>query len=179
VSGAPAPARGLEVVDVLLASDGEYAEELVVRAPGSANGRHWLVPDFLSSGRCYPSMNGRSVILHAVRKLAAAAEEITSRNGVAAHEVDVIVPHQANANLLRSLAARLSVPAARIVVHVDRYGNTSGVSAFLALDGARAEGRVRAGSWVLILAFGAGFTWGAALCRGLDGAGGEEVGEFE
>jgi 3-oxoacyl-[acyl-carrier-protein] synthase-3 len=110
-------------------------------------------------------MQGRSVILHAVRKLADAASLITKRNGVSVEEIDLIVPHQANMNLLRSLANRLSVAPERVITNVDRYGNTSGASPFLALWQAAREGRLRPGARVLILAFGAGFTWGAALCR--------------
>jgi 3-oxoacyl-[acyl-carrier-protein] synthase-3 len=108
------------------------------------------------------TMQGRSVILHAVRKLADAALEITARNNVSINAIDVIVPHQANANLLKQVAKRLGVNEARVVTNLARYGNTSGASAFLALDEARRE-RLRPGARMLVLAFGAGFTWGAAL----------------
>jgi 3-oxoacyl-[acyl-carrier-protein] synthase-3 len=110
-------------------------------------------------------MRGRSVILQAVRRLAEAAILITERNGIRLEQVDLIIPHQANANLLRALSKRLSVDEARVVTNVDRLGNTSGASAFIALSEARQRGRLRAGHTALILAFGAGFTWGAALCR--------------
>ena len=110
-------------------------------------------------------MNGRTVILQAVRKLGEAAQTITARNGLTLDQIDVIVPHQANLNLLQTLGKRLGIPAERFVINVDRYGNTSGASAFLALAQARQEQRWRAGAYGLLLAFGAGFTWGAALCQ--------------
>ncbi len=155
----------LRVDDVLIATDGSFAEELMVRSPGTANGARWFDKEQFENRLHTCSMQGRSVILHAVRKLADAANLITKRNGISIEEIDLIVPHQANANLLRSLANRLAVAPERVITNVDRYGNTSGASAFLALWQASREGRLRPGGRVLILAFGAGFTWGAALCR--------------
>ena len=90
---------------------------------------------------------------------------ITELNGVSLDEIEVVIPHQANANLLLALAKKLSIAEDRIVTNIARYGNTSGASAFLALWQAHRERRFRAGSHALILAFGAGFTWGAALCK--------------
>lgn len=154
----------LRIDDVLIASDGNYAENLIVRAPGTANGPAWLDEEMMKSGLHGGLMNGRAVILQAVRKLGDAAKLITDRNGISLNQVDLIVPHQANLNLLRSLGKQLSFPEERIVINVDRYGNTSGASAFLALWQAQRERRIKPGEYVLILAFGAGFTWGAALC---------------
>jgi 3-oxoacyl-[acyl-carrier-protein] synthase-3 len=151
----------LRLLDVLIATDGSFAEDLIVRAPGTANGAHW----FAETSARFGAMNGRTVILQAVRKLSEAALEITARNGLTLEQINVIVPHQANLNLLQVLGKRLGLSMERIVVNVDRYGNTSGASAFLALQQAQAEKRFRAGAYVLVLAFGAGFTWGAALCR--------------
>lgn len=155
----------LRIDDIWIASDGSFAEELIVRSPGTANGARWIDKEQIEAGLHLGSMQGRSVILHAVRKLADAAGLITKRNGISVEEIDLIVPHQANANLLRSLANRLSVAPERVITNVDRYANTSGASAFLALWQAEREGRLRPGARALILAFGAGFTWGAALCR--------------
>ena len=155
----------LRVDDLLIATDGSFAEDLIVRSPGTANGARWFDKEQFENRLHAGSMQGRSVILHAVRKLADAANLITKRNGISIEEIDLIVPHQANANLLRSLATRLAVAPERVITNVDRYGNTSGASAFLALWQASREDRLRPGGRVLILAFGAGFTWGAALCR--------------
>lgn len=162
-------ALGLKIEDILIETDGRFAEDLVVRAPGTANGARWLDAAQMAAGLHYGSMQGRSVILHAVRKLANAANVITARNGISLDAVDVVVPHQANANLLRALAKKLGMSEERIVMNVDRFGNTSGASAFLALWQANREHRFRSGAYVLILAFGAGFTWGAALCRSFAG----------
>lgn len=162
VSRAPKPdGLSLRLVDVLIATDGSFAEDLCVRAPGTANGARW----FDETQALFGTMNGRTVILQAVRKLSDVAQAITARNGLTLEQIDVVVPHQANLNLLHALGKRLAISTERIVVNVDRYGNTSGASAFLALQQAQAEKRFRAGAYVLVLAFGAGFTWGAALCQ--------------
>lgn len=169
LSGKPEPAEEAQYVvrvdDILIETDGSFAEDLIVRAPGTANGARWLDAAQLATGCCCGSMQGRTVILQAVRKLANVAICIAKRNGVALDEIDVLIPHQANANLLRALAKKLSIPDERVVSNLEYFGNTSSASAFLALWQAQREGRFRPGSYVLILAFGAGFTWGAALCR--------------
>jgi 3-oxoacyl-[acyl-carrier-protein] synthase III len=152
----------LRLLDVLIATDGSFAEDLCVRAPGTANGAHWCAEN---PALQYGAINGRTVILQAVRKLGEAALEITARNNLAMAQIDLIVPHQANLNLLQALGKRLAVPLERMVINLDRYGNTSGASVFLALHQAYSDRRLRAGAYVLLLAFGAGFTWGAALCQ--------------
>ncbi len=154
----PSSGLSLRVDDVWLATDGSFAEELGVRAPGTGNGARWLDDE---PSLFLPKMNGRTVILHAVRKLADAAREILARNQLSLDQIDWIVPHQANLNLLRALGKKLEVNEDRIVVNLDRYGNTSGASAFLALHDAQAL--LKPGARILVVAFGAGFTWGAAL----------------
>jgi 3-oxoacyl-[acyl-carrier-protein] synthase III len=158
----------LKMEDVLIATDGNFAEDLIIRSPGTANGARWIDAQQMAANLHLGAMNGRRVILQAVKKMADAATVILARNEVSIHQVSAVIPHQANANLLRALGNRLSIPQERVVVNVDRYGNTSGASAFLALWQAQREGRLPKDSYALILAFGAGFTWGAALCRVCD-----------
>lgn len=159
----------VRVDDILIETDGSFAEDLIVRAPGTANGARWLDESHLDSRMHYGSMQGRNVILQAVRKLSDAADRILARNGLSSDQVDLVIPHQANANLLAALARKLCIAADRVVMNVDRLGNTSGASTFLALSQAHREGRIRPGSRLLILAFGAGFTWGAALASAVEG----------
>jgi 3-oxoacyl-[acyl-carrier-protein] synthase-3 len=155
----------VRIDDILIETDGSFAQELIVRAPGTANGPRWLDAGQLATGLQCGSMQGRTVILQAVRKLADVVIRITRRNDVGLDEIDVFIPHQANANLLRALAKRLSISDERVVSNLEYFGNTSSASAFLALWQAHRDRRFRPGSFGLILAFGAGFTWGAALCR--------------
>jgi 3-oxoacyl-[acyl-carrier-protein] synthase-3 len=162
----PEPARtgvSLRIDDVAVFTDGAFALDLCVRAPGSGNGAAWLGPDQLEAGMHVPRMEGKSVILHASRKLCDAGAGILARNALSAGDVDVVIPHQANANLLNLLAKRMGFSPDRMIVNLDRFGNTGSASAFLALWEAKMEGGLRSGARVLFLAFGAGFTWGAAL----------------
>lgn len=158
----------VRIDDILIETDGSFAEDLIVRAPGTANGARWLDESNIESRIHHGSMQGRNVILQAVRKLSDSADRILARNGLSANEVDLVIPHQANANLLAALARKLCIATDRVVMNVDRLGNTSGASAFLALSQAHVEGRIMPGSHLLILAFGAGFTWGAALASAVD-----------
>jgi 3-oxoacyl-[acyl-carrier-protein] synthase III len=158
----------LKVEDVLIATDGNFAEDLLVRAPGTANGAHWIDAEQIAANLHCGSMNGRIVIMQAVKKMTDAATEILGRNKVSIHQVSAVIPHQANANLLRVLSNRLQFPQERVICNIERYGNTSGASAFLALWQAQREKRLAGDSYALILAFGAGFTWGAALCKVCD-----------
>jgi 3-oxoacyl-[acyl-carrier-protein] synthase-3 len=170
VSNEPGPADReylVRIDDILIESDGGFAEDLVVRAPGTSNGARWLHESQLDSRMHYGSMQGRSVILQAVRKLSDAAERILARNELTSDQVDLVIPHQANANLLVALARKLGIASDQVVMNLDRLGNTSGASAFLALSQAHHEGRIRPDSKLLILAFGAGFTWGAALATAI------------
>jgi 3-oxoacyl-[acyl-carrier-protein] synthase-3 len=155
----------LRVDDILIATDGKFAEDLMIKGPGTANGPRWLTADQVESGIHYGSMNGRNVILQAVRKMSEAANEVLVRNGLESANIDLIIPHQPNANLLKALCKKLSIPEDRVVMNVDHYGNTSSAAAFLALWQAYRDERFRPDMNVMILAFGSGFTWGAALCK--------------
>jgi len=154
----------LKIEDVVLFADGAYATDLCVRAPGSGNGQSWLAGEQIAAGMHLPQMHGKNVILHAVRKLTDAGLEILARNNLTIDEIDLVIPHQANGNLLTLVARRLELPPERIVVNLDLFGNTSSASAFIALWQARLEGRLAVGARVLFLAFGSGFVWGSAFC---------------
>jgi 3-oxoacyl-[acyl-carrier-protein] synthase III len=110
-------------------------------------------------------MEGREVFRHAVTNLSAVVGEALEANGLAPADIDWVVPHQANKRILDSTARKLKIPPEKIVVTVDRHGNTSAASVPLALAEATADGRIKRGDLVLMEAMGGGFTWGAALAR--------------
>ncbi len=110
-------------------------------------------------------MNGREVFRHAVTLLAAAVTEALAANGLTAEDIDWLVPHQANRRIIDGVGKRLGLPAARVVVTVDRHANTSAASIPLALAAAMGDGRIRPGQLVLMEALGGGLTWGSALIR--------------
>jgi 3-oxoacyl-[acyl-carrier-protein] synthase-3 len=160
-------ARGsLEVVDVVLASNGAFVDDLGVRRPGTEFGVTAAAGDEEERADYFPRMNGQAVILQASRRMAAACRSVLERNGLEVRQVRWVVPHQANANLLAQVARALGFKSDDGVVSViEQLGNTSSASMGIALDTLRRSGSVSEGDNLLLPAFGAGFTWGAALCR--------------
>ncbi|MGY1425309.1 beta-ketoacyl-ACP synthase III [Lysobacter sp. A289] len=110
-------------------------------------------------------MTGNDVFKHAVKALDAVVEETLEANGLDRSQIDWLIPHQANLRIIELTARRLEMPMERVVVTVDKHGNTSSGSVPLALDEAVRSGRVKRGQLVLLEAFGGGFTWGSALLR--------------
>ncbi|MCB1483863.1 MAG: ketoacyl-ACP synthase III [Hyphomicrobiaceae bacterium] len=110
-------------------------------------------------------MNGREVFRHAVQKISGVIEETLVMTGFAANEIDLFVPHQANQRILDGIAKKLGVDPGKIVMTLDKHGNTSAASIPLALNEAFEQHRLKEGSLVLMEAMGGGFTWGAVLAR--------------
>ncbi len=110
-------------------------------------------------------MNGREVFRHAIQKISGVIDETLVMTGLGADEIDLFVPHQANRRILDGIAKKLGVSNDKIVVTLDKHGNTSAASIPLALNQALADGRLKEGRLVLMEAMGGGFTWGAALAR--------------
>ena len=110
-------------------------------------------------------MSGNEVFKHAVKALDAVVEETLEANGLDRSEIDWLIPHQANLRIIEATAKRLAMPMERVIVTVDKHGNTSSGSVPLALDEAVRSGKVQRGQLLLLEAFGGGFTWGSALLR--------------
>ena len=111
------------------------------------------------------NMSGNDVFKYAVKALDSVVEETLQANGLDRHAIDWLIPHQANLRIIEATAKRLDMPMERVIVTVDRHGNTSSGSVPLALDEAVRSGRVQRGQLLLLEAFGGGFTWGSALLR--------------
>ncbi|MFA5591970.1 MAG: beta-ketoacyl-ACP synthase III [Micavibrio sp.] len=110
-------------------------------------------------------MQGREVFKYAVTYLAEIVAEVLAQNRIHPDEIDWLVPHQANIRIIESTAKKLDMPMERVVVTINRHGNTSAASIPLALDEAVRDGRIQRGHMVLTEAMGGGFTWGAVLFR--------------
>ena len=150
------------IIDTDLYSDGKYWELLYQPAGGSAQpATHETVDQRLH----YAKMKGNEVFKVAVRMFGDCADRILTRNGFTVKDVSLFVPHQANLRIIEAAVKRLGLPMDRVVVNVERYGNTGAASVYVALEEAWAAKRVNAGDLVLMAAFGGGFTWGAALVR--------------
>jgi 3-oxoacyl-[acyl-carrier-protein] synthase-3 len=137
-----------------LRSDGRFEDLLYVDGgPGSTRTTGHL------------RMNGKEVFKHAVQKISGVIEETLIATGYAAEEIDLFVPHQANARILDGIARKLKVPPDKIMVTLGTHGNTSAASIPLALNTAFEQHKLKHGQLVLMEAMGGGFTWGAALAR--------------
>jgi 3-oxoacyl-[acyl-carrier-protein] synthase-3 len=145
-------ARG--IIACRIHADGRYSDKLYVDGGPSTTG---------TVGHL--RMEGREVFKHAVTNIAGVMEETLESAGVAPGEVDWFVPHQANRRILEGTARKLGISEERIVITLDRHGNTSAASIPLAFDAAVKDGRIRKGHLVLMEAMGGGFTWGAVLAR--------------
>ncbi|MFT3731299.1 MAG: beta-ketoacyl-ACP synthase III [Hyphomicrobium sp.] len=142
------------IISTLIRSDGRFEELLYVDGgPGSTKTVGHL------------RMNGREVFRHAVQKISGVIEETLVETGYAADEIDLFIPHQANKRILDGIAKKLNVAPEKIVMTLDRHGNTSAASIPLALNDAFEAHRVKEGSLILMEAMGGGFTWGAVLAR--------------
>jgi 3-oxoacyl-[acyl-carrier-protein] synthase-3 len=118
----------------------------------------------------FVQMNGREVFKFATRILVQSAQTLLDRCGLTVDDVDVYVPHQANVRIIDHATRKLGIPSERVIVNVDRYGNTSSGSIPLALADAAADGRLREGELVLMTGMGAGLTWGSALIEWTEAA---------
>ncbi len=123
------------------------------------------ISDGAIQGRPYVSMDGGSVFKFAVKVLEDVVREAVDKNKLQPADIDWLIPHQANIRIIRSTAKKLGIPLDKVVVTVDKHGNTSAASVPLALDVAVRDGRIKENDTLLLEAFGGGFTWGSVLLR--------------
>jgi 3-oxoacyl-[acyl-carrier-protein] synthase III len=145
-----------------LGSEGCGGEMLCIPGGGS---RRPMTPEAHAAGDQYLRMDGRGVFKWAVRVFEESAKEVLNEAQVTADQLELIILHQANQRIIDSAVADLKVPAERVFVNLERYGNTSAASIPLALDEAVRGGRLQRGDHVLLCGFGSGLAWGTALWR--------------
>jgi len=162
----PSPTAEGGGVSPPLPAQGHYARERRVEAPGRRlrprppEGARWG-----PEGRIFPRMEGRYVFRHAVTRMPEVIREALDANGLNISNLDLLVPHQANLRINQMVAMEFGLREEQVVNNIDRYGNTTAASIPLALYEAVRDGRVQPGMLICLAAFGAGFTWGAALVR--------------
>ncbi|MGQ0765179.1 MAG: beta-ketoacyl-ACP synthase III [Gemmatimonadota bacterium] len=153
---------GRGILSVFMRSDGKLAE-LLWRPSGGAN--RPFDPGVLADRSHFIRMEGREVFKHAVRSMSEAADRALEGAGLTGADIDLMIPHQANVRIIEATARHAGVPMDKVYVNADRYGNTSSASVPIALEEAIETGRVRSGSTVMLVTFGAGFTWAAVVIR--------------
>jgi 3-oxoacyl-[acyl-carrier-protein] synthase III len=154
--------HGKGILSAFLRSDGTLAD-LLYRPNGGATTP--LSAEVLNDRSHYVKMAGREVFKHAVRSMSEAADRALDAAKLTGKDVDLLIPHQANVRIIEATAKHASISMEKVYVNVDRYGNTSSASIPIALDEAIECGRIKDGSTVLFVAFGAGFTWASMVVR--------------
>ncbi len=154
--------KGVGVLGSVLRTDGGNVGLLLQPGGGSACPP---TPESLGERKHFLKMNGKEVFKIAVREMEQVIRDLLVQQNLTAAQVAWVVPHQANIRILEALATRLEIPLDRFVINIDRFGNTSAASIPLALDEAHTAGRIHPGNYVLLVAFGAGLTWGATLIK--------------
>ncbi|NLH73681.1 MAG: ketoacyl-ACP synthase III [Verrucomicrobia bacterium] len=148
------------LLTVLMGADGSKGSVLCVPAGGSRNPAS---PATLAQRLHYLRMDGRETFKYAVSAMYNAAREVLRRCELSIDQIACIIPHQANRRIIDAVAERLNARPGQLFVNLEKYGNTSAASVAIALDEAVASGRIKRGDLVLLVAFGGGFTWGAAV----------------
>ncbi|MBG8554627.1 3-oxoacyl-ACP synthase III family protein [Hymenobacter guriensis] len=152
------------ILSTHLHSQGEFAEELITREPGSnRDNRVQVVLD--KPEDMYPYMNGQQVFKHAVTRFPEVIKEALDQNGYQAQDIDMLIPHQANLRITQYVGQKLGLSEDKVFSNIQRYGNTTAASVPIALSEAVQEGRIKRGDLVCLAAFGSGFTWASALVK--------------
>jgi len=152
----------LGIVYSCSSSDGSGWTSLNCQAHGS---RHPASRPLDDPKKIFMTINGREVYQLAVRRIVEMVGDCLEQCNLTIGDIDMFIPHQMNARIIESVAKRLNLPTERVFINIDRYGNTSSASIPIALDECRKEGRISSGDIVLMVAFGAGLTWGANLIQ--------------
>ncbi|MCS7019700.1 MAG: beta-ketoacyl-ACP synthase III [Cytophagales bacterium] len=157
------PGKG--ILSTHLHSEGKYAEELAVIYPKSSAKNRNPIEELRPGGGFYPVMNGQYVFKHAVTRMPEAIMEALEANHYKPEDIDLLVPHQANARITQAVQQRLGLPDEKVVNNIHNYGNTTAASIPIALCEAWEAGRIKDGDLVCLCSFGSGFTWASALIR--------------
>ena len=150
------------LIDFVHEVDGSGGKALYMPGGGSL---HPASVESIKAGLHYVHQDGGAVFKTAVRKMAELSESVLERNEVRGTDIDCFIPHQANRRIITATAERLGMPEDRVVINIDRYGNTTGATIPLAMHTALEEKRLKKGDLVLLASFGGGFTVGATLLR--------------
>ena len=150
------------VLSTVMGTDGNLADLLKVPGGGSACP---ITPENVASRPNTIHMEGRETFKHAVTRMCQAAEQALAQAKLTAADISMVIPHQANARIIKAIADRLGVPAERTFMNLEKYGNTSAATIPVALDEAHRAGRIKRGDVLLLVAFGGGFTWASTVMR--------------
>jgi len=150
------------IVTTYIKSDGRLAHLLTAQGGGT---KHPINKETLNQGLQFIHMEGREVFKHAVRFMNESVKTALKQADMSSDDIDMLIPHQANIRIIEATAKRAGIPMDRVLVNIERYGNTSSASIPIAMDEARQNGILKNGDTVLMVVFGGGFTWGSAIVK--------------
>ncbi len=153
---------GYGILGIDLGADGTGADALLVPAGGT---RMPATEATIAGRQHFVHMNGPEVFRFATKVMGASASRAMAHAGVSSDEIDWLIPHQANTRIIHSAAKRLNVPMEKVIVNVDRYGNTSSASIPIALAEARDQGKIKKGDTLVLVGFGGGLTWAGCVLK--------------
>ncbi|HLV15695.1 MAG TPA: beta-ketoacyl-ACP synthase III [Xanthomarina sp.] len=155
------------ILSTHLHSQGEYAEELVVKAPGM--GTRWVTDIIAENNQddesFYPYMNGQFVFKNAVVRFSEVINEGLVKNNLQVSDIDMLIPHQANLRISQFIQNKFKLTDDQVFNNIQKYGNTTAASIPIALTEAWEEGKIKEGDTVVLAAFGSGFTWGSVIMK--------------
>ena len=151
-----------QILSTVLGSDGTKAD--LLKVPGGGTAQPASVQSVEARAH-FLKMNGTEVFKHAVRGMSDAAHTAIEKAGLRPEQIACVVPHQANVRIIEAVVHRAGIPLEKVFLNVDRYGNMSAASTIVALCEAVQSGRIKKGDYVLLVVFGAGLTWGAAVIK--------------
>jgi len=161
----PVVEKSSQILSTHLHADGRFAKELWIPEPGMAHPGDRLTVERLVDANQYPKMNGKTVFMHAAKKMPEVLLEALTANNLELSDIDLFVFHQANLRINEMVAKQLGIVEEKVFNTIDRFGNTTAASIPLGLCEAQKAGKLKPGMLVAVAAFGSGFTWASAVIR--------------
>lgn len=156
--------EGYGLIGAEIHTDGREYNKIYMPGGGFRRRPHWSA-EMLQNEEHLPLMDGKELFKHAVTKLPAVVKSLCAKHNVSFDDIDIVIPHQANERINRSVAKALELPEHKVASNIERFGNTSGATIPILVDELRRENRVSEGDLALFVALGSGLHWGAALMR--------------
>jgi 3-oxoacyl-[acyl-carrier-protein] synthase-3 len=163
----PNDAHGGKILSTHLHADGRFARELWIEQPSMTHPGARTTPEFVAENepKYYPAVNGKTVFMHAVKRMPEVLAEALEKNGLKLSDIDLFLFHQANLRINEMVAKTLGIPEEKVFNTIDRFGNTTAATIPLGMDEAVKAGKLKPGMLVASAAFGSGFTWASTIYR--------------
>ena len=154
-----------EIFSSQIHSEGKFAKDLCILAPGTGLGKDWINEKMLNDGLQYPQMNGKKVFVHAIKRMCESVNESLDSNNQKLEDIDLFFFHQANLRINDAIGEKLGIPNIKIFNTIQNLGNTTAATIPISIDMAVKAGVLKKGMKIMLTAFGSGFTWGSTYIK--------------